>query len=63
MTLADALTLEQLEQVARGAPPPALDDDARRRIAAARAVVERAVDDGEVVYGASVFLLRRPDSL
>ncbi len=44
-------TLEMLEAVARGAPSPPLTDSDRERIAAARAVVDRAVHDGSVVYG------------
>jgi histidine ammonia-lyase len=53
VVLSDPLTLESLEAVARGAPPPPLDDLARERIEAARAVVEGAVARGEVVYGVS----------
>jgi histidine ammonia-lyase len=44
-------TLEQLEAVARGAPPPRLEAADRERIAAGRAVVEDAVRAGRVVYG------------
>ena len=44
-------TLEQLEAVARGAPPTPLDAADRERIAAGRAVVERAVAGGAAVYG------------
>jgi histidine ammonia-lyase len=44
-----ALTL--LEDVARGAVPPALDATDRERIAAARAVVDHAVSNGDAVYG------------
>src|SRR3954464_12711907 len=44
-------TLQELEAVARGAPPRPLDDDDRARIAAGRAVVERAVESGAAVYG------------
>src|SRR4051794_27791541 len=44
-------TLEELEAVARGAAPPPLDDDDRARIAAARRVVEDALDSGRTVYG------------
>src|SRR5262245_7063227 len=51
MGIADPLTIERLEAVARGAAPPSLDDSDRSRIAAAREVVERAVEQGEVVYG------------
>jgi histidine ammonia-lyase len=43
--------LELLEEVARGAPAPRLTGEQRERIAAARAVVERAVAEGRVVYG------------
>ena len=41
----------ELEQVARGAPPPALDDRDRERIVAGRAVVEAALAAGTAVYG------------
>src|SRR4051812_22700990 len=44
-------TLQELEAVARGAPPRPLDDDDRARIAAGRAVVERALEEGTAVYG------------
>src|SRR4051812_3526950 len=44
-------TLQELEAVARGAPPRPLDDDDRARIAAGRAVVERALESGAAVYG------------
>ena len=44
-------TLEELERVARGAPPPPLTGDDRARIAAARAVVDEALASGEAVYG------------
>jgi histidine ammonia-lyase len=44
-------TLQELEAVARGAAPRPLDDDDRARIAAGRAVVERALESGEAVYG------------
>jgi histidine ammonia-lyase len=43
--------LSLLEDVARGATPPALVDADRERIAAARAVVDHAVANGEAVYG------------
>jgi histidine ammonia-lyase len=46
-------TLEQLEAVAKGAPPPPLEAADRERIAAGRAVVERAMASGRVVYGVS----------
>jgi histidine ammonia-lyase len=46
-------TLEQLEAVARGAPPPPLETADRERIAAGRAVIEDALRDGRVVYGVS----------
>jgi histidine ammonia-lyase len=46
-------TLEQLEAVARGGPPPALEPADRERIAAGRAVVEEALRSGRVVYGLS----------
>jgi histidine ammonia-lyase len=44
-------SLEQLEAVARGAPPPPLGAEARERIAAGREVVEAAVRAGAAVYG------------
>src|SRR3954467_7287077 len=44
-------TLQELEAIARGAPPRPLDDDDRARIAAGRAVVERALQTGTAVYG------------
>src|SRR3954471_24334500 len=44
-------SLADLEAVARGAAPPPLDDDDRARIAAARRVVEDALDSGRTVYG------------
>ena len=45
------LTIETLEAVARRDAPVALDPAARVRIAEARAVVERLVARGEIVYG------------
>jgi histidine ammonia-lyase len=44
-------TLEELEAVARGGTPPPLDGADRERIAAARAVVEGALESGTAVYG------------
>jgi len=44
-------SLELLETVARGAPPPAITDAERERIASARAVVEHALESGTPVYG------------
>ena len=44
-------TLEELEAVARGAAPAPLDAADLERIAAGRAVVERALETGEAVYG------------
>ncbi len=44
-------SLEELEAVARGAPPPRLGDVDRERIGAGRAVVERALEAGTAVYG------------
>ena len=43
--------LQELEAIARGATPAPLGDADRARIAAGRAVVEQALDHGEVVYG------------
>ena len=51
MEIAEPLTLDRLEAVARGAAPPGLDGVARERIRAARAVVEDAVARGDAVYG------------
>jgi len=42
---------QELEAVARGAPPPPLDEADRARIAASRAVVEAALDQPTAVYG------------
>ena len=44
-------SLDVLEAVARGAAPPPLTAEDRERIAAARAVVDRAVHEGSVIYG------------
>jgi histidine ammonia-lyase len=44
-------TLEELEAVARGAGPRPLDAGDRERIAAARRVVEAALESGAAVYG------------
>jgi histidine ammonia-lyase len=44
-------SLEELEAVARGAPPPPLDAADRERIAAGRAVVEATLEAGTAVYG------------
>jgi histidine ammonia-lyase len=44
-------SLETLEAVAHGAPPPPLGAADRERIAAARAVVEAALAGGTAVYG------------
>ena len=44
-------TLEELEAVARGAAPPPLGAADRERIQAGRAVIERALETGEAVYG------------
>jgi histidine ammonia-lyase len=44
-------TLELLEDVARGAVPPPPGHDERARIAAARAVVDEALANGDAVYG------------
>ena len=45
------LTLEQIERVARGDERVALAGEARARVDAARRVVERIVESGQVVYG------------
>jgi len=44
-------TLAQLEAVARGAAAAPLDPGDHARLAAARGVIEAALDDGEAVYG------------
>jgi histidine ammonia-lyase len=44
-------SLELLEQVARGARPPAIEAGDRERIAAARAVIDDALAQGTAVYG------------
>ena len=44
-------TLELLEQVARGAAPPAPEAADRERIAAARAVIDDALARGTAIYG------------
>ena len=44
-------TLELLEQVARGANPPPPQAADRERIAAARAVIDEALEQGTAVYG------------
>jgi histidine ammonia-lyase len=44
-------TLEELERVARGAPPAPLTGEDRARIGAARAVVDDALASGEAIYG------------
>src|SRR4051794_24655153 len=49
-------TLQELEAVARGAPPRPLDDDDRARIAAGRAGGERAVESGAAGYGGTTRL-------
>ena len=45
------LTVADVEAVARGGRRAILADDARERVAQARAVIERLVASGEVVYG------------
>jgi histidine ammonia-lyase len=46
-----SLTLEQIAEVARGAERVRLAAAARARVEASRAVVERIVEEGRVVYG------------
>ncbi len=46
-----SLTVERVEAVARRGARAALSDDARRRVEEARAVVNRILASGEVVYG------------
>ena len=45
------LTVERVEAVARGGARAVLADDARERVKVARAVVDRILASGEVVYG------------
>ena len=45
------LSVADVETVARGERYAVLADDARERVVEARAVIERLVDSGEVVYG------------
>src|SRR5882672_11984832 len=45
------LTLEQIADVANGREQVLLSDEARERIAAARAVVEKIVEQNRTVYG------------
>ena len=45
------LTLEQIADIANGREQVALDHDARTRIEAARAVVEKIVEQNRTVYG------------
>lgn len=47
----DTLTLEEVEAVARGRARAELAPSARERVAAARALVEARLDDGEAHYG------------
>jgi len=56
-----SLTLEELGRVAAGAPV-ALADDARARMEAGRAVVDRALAEGRVVYGVSTGFGRLSDT-
>jgi histidine ammonia-lyase len=48
--LGGTLTISDVVSIARGAPAR-LDDGARARIEASRAVVDRAVSSGQIVYG------------
>ena len=45
------LTIAEVEDVARRGRMAVLDDDARHRMVESRAVIERLVRDGEIVYG------------
>jgi histidine ammonia-lyase len=47
----DTLTIEQLEQVARGGAPVEVDPEARSRVERSRALVEMWVREGRPVYG------------
>lgn len=51
LELNESLTLEELEQVARGGRRVTLSDAARERVASNRRFVERLVRDNETVYG------------
>jgi histidine ammonia-lyase len=57
----DILTLEALERVARGEARVELTPAARERMRRSRAVVERAVERGEVVYGVTTGFGRLSD--
>ena len=61
----ETLTLEAVERIARGGPGVAgelrLDDAARERMERSRAVVERAVASGAVVYGVTTGFGRLAD--
>jgi histidine ammonia-lyase len=57
----DALDLGVLEQVARGEAEVALTAAGRERIRRSRAVVERAVEEGQVVYGVTTGFGRLSD--
>jgi histidine ammonia-lyase len=48
-----SLTVEEVEAVAREGATAALDPDARARMDEARAVIDRLVERGELVYGVS----------
>lgn len=57
----DGLSLEQIEEVARGAADVALADDAVARMRRSRAVVEAAVRGGQAVYGVTTGFGRLAD--
>jgi histidine ammonia-lyase len=57
----ESLTLEQAEQVARGEAEATLSATGRERIRRSRAVVERAVEEGRVVYGVTTGFGRLSD--
>jgi len=47
----DTLTLEDIAAVARGGAPAALAEAAAARIEQSRALVEKAIDEGRIIYG------------
>jgi histidine ammonia-lyase len=57
----ESLRLEQLEAVARQRAPVALADVGRERIRRSRAVVQRALEEGQVVYGVTTGFGRLAD--
>jgi len=58
-----SLALEDVERVARGRARVELHPDARARMEASRAVVERALAEGRVVYGVTTGFGRLSDTV